>query len=88
MAGRISWPRSMRVLQAAIWELDEDATRKVLGLLHRYSLLDYDETSSHYSLHDLLADYTLSQMDVDEEQEARLKHASYYKDILRGEQLI
>ena len=60
----------------------EDAVSKVLGLLLRYSLLDYDETSSRYSLHDLLADYALSQMQNEEEYEARRKHASYYKDVL------
>jgi tetratricopeptide (TPR) repeat protein len=66
----------------AMWEMGEDDARKLLGLLLRYSLLDYDETSDRYSLHDLLADYALSQMDAEEEQEARLKHATHYKDVL------
>jgi tetratricopeptide (TPR) repeat protein len=66
----------------AMWELEENETGKLLGLLLRYSLLDYDETSSRYSLHDLLADYALSQMQAEEEGEARLKHAAYYKDVL------
>jgi tetratricopeptide (TPR) repeat protein len=66
----------------AMWELGEDETLKLLGLLRRYSLLDYDETSSRYSLHDLLTDYACSQMVAGEEHEARLKHASHYKDVL------
>ena len=66
----------------AMWELDENETRKLLGLFLRYSLLDYDEASSRYSLHDLLADYALSQMQAEEEGEARLRHASHYKDVL------
>ena len=67
----------------AMWELGEDETTKLLSLLLRYSLLDYDETSSRYNLHDLLSDYALSQMKEGEEHEARLKHASHYKDVLR-----
>jgi tetratricopeptide (TPR) repeat protein len=67
---------------SAIWELGEDECRKLLGLFLRYSLLDYDETSFCYSLHDLLSDYALSQMDSEEEREARLKHASHYKLVL------
>jgi tetratricopeptide (TPR) repeat protein len=66
----------------AMWDLEEDETTKTLGLLRRYSLLDYDETSSRYSLHDLLSDYALSQMKDEVEREARLKHASHYKDVL------
>jgi tetratricopeptide (TPR) repeat protein len=67
---------------AAMWEMEEDAARKLLGLLLRYSLLDYDEASSRYSLHDLLADYAVSQMNGEEEGDARLRHASHYKDVL------
>jgi len=69
---------------SAMWEAEEDETATVLGLLLRYSLLDYDATSSRYSLHDLLSDYALSQMDNEEEHDARLKHASHYKDVLRA----
>ena len=67
----------------AMWELDEGKTRKLLGLLLRYSLLDYDETSSRYSLHELLADYALSQMNDEEEREAHLNHASHYMNVLK-----
>ena len=66
----------------AMWDLEQDIARRVLGSLLRYSLLDYIETSSRYRLHDLLADYALSQMDADEEHGARFKHAAHYKDVL------
>src|SRR6266508_3600761 len=69
---------------SAMWDLEEDETTRLLGLLRRYSLLDYDEAISRYSLHDLLADYALSQMDGQEDQEARLKHAVHYKDVLKA----
>jgi tetratricopeptide (TPR) repeat protein len=66
----------------AMWELEENETRKQLSLFGRYSLLDYDETSSRYSLHDLLAEYACSLMIPEDEYAARLKHASHYKDVL------
>jgi len=69
---------------AAMWELDPqgDEARQLLGLLLRYSLLDYVETASRYSLHDLLADYALSQMDDGEEVEAHLIHSYHYFRVL------
>jgi tetratricopeptide (TPR) repeat protein len=66
----------------AMWETDEDETSKLIGLFRRYSLFEYDETSNRYSLHDLLTDFALEQMDMEERQEARFKHASHYKDVL------
>jgi len=65
-----------------MWDLEEAETRKLLSLLRRYSLLDFDENSSRYSLHDLLADYAISQMKNGEEQDARLKHASHYLKVM------
>lgn len=66
----------------AVWGLDEDPTNTILGALRRYSLLDYDATTSRYFLHDLLTDFALSQMKSDEEQESRISHASHYMDVL------
>ncbi|MBN8580194.1 MAG: tetratricopeptide repeat protein [Anaerolineae bacterium] len=66
----------------AMWALDENETSKLLGILRRYSLLDYDEINSRYVLHDLLADFALTQMESEEEQDARFTHASHYKDVL------
>jgi len=66
----------------AMWETEDNETSKLLGLLRRYSLIEYDETSSRYRLHDLLTDYALGQMESGEEQEARFMHASHYKDVL------
>lgn len=66
----------------AMWGLNENETSTLLGVLRRYSLLDYDSTTSRYFMHDLLADYALTQMESEEEQEARITHASYYMDVL------
>ena len=66
----------------AMCEFDENIGHDLLSKLNRMSLLDYDEKSERYSLHDLLADYALSQMEDGEEEEARLKHASHYMNVM------
>ena len=77
------FPASFAAIAAsAMWDLDEDATQNSLALFRRYSLIEFDENTSRYGLHDLLADYALSQMDAEEEQKAHLKHAAHYKDVL------
>ena len=65
-----------------MWETDETETGKLLGLFRRYSLMEFDEISGRYSLHDLLTDYALVQLDGEEEQQARFTHASHYKEVL------
>lgn len=44
---------------AALWEMDEEATIKLLGLFRRYSLIEYYESTNTFRLHDFLADYGL-----------------------------
>lgn len=65
-----------------MWKLREGLTRKLLGSLARYSLLEYDEALSRYSLHDLLADYALSKLDQAEEITAMIAHSVHYLKVL------
>src|SRR4029078_6113638 len=66
----------------AMWNLKEEETTKLLGVLLRYSLLDYDEISSRYSLRDLLAECGLMNMEYGEEVPARIAHSVYYAEVL------
>jgi tetratricopeptide (TPR) repeat protein len=68
---------------AAVWELEQDAAQDALGELVKYSLLDWDDTTARYSLHDLarlLADKCLRS---DERINSQKRHAEYYLNLLR-----
>jgi tetratricopeptide (TPR) repeat protein len=72
-----------RIAAGALWNAEEDETTKLLGILRRYSLLDYDDTTLRYNLHDLLVDFALSQMDGEEVEAVRIAHAGYYANFLK-----
>ncbi len=65
-----------------LWRLDDEPALKLLGLLRRYSMLDYDESTKRYHLHDLLAEFALTHMNETEERQARVAHAVHYWQVL------
>ncbi len=68
---------------SSVWgPLEEDTTNRLLNLLKRYNLVEFDMTNSRFYLHDLLADYALAQMSYEEEQDARIRHGFYCINIL------
>lgn len=66
----------------AMWEIEESETITSLGLFKRYSLLEYDEISSRFRLHDLMTDYALAQMNDAEKAAARVLFAAHYSSVL------
>jgi hypothetical protein len=62
--------------------MEQEPALRLLGSLLRYSLLDFNENAGRYELHDLLAEYALEQMGAQDEEAARLLHATYYKNLL------
>lgn len=65
-----------------VWKLEEIETTKLLSLLMRYSLLDYDKNSNRYHLHDLLADYALENINDDERVAAIIAYSVHYSKLL------
>lgn len=65
----------------AIWEID-DAT-DTLNDLDGYSLLEVNEETGRFSLHDLARDYTTEKLTEEEFATLQRLHAKYYAEVLR-----
>ena len=66
----------------AVWELDEDAAQDALGDLVKYSLLEWDDDTRRYRLHDLARLFADSHMSDDERRATRMRHAAHYLTVL------
>jgi len=66
---------------AAIWETD-DAT-DTLNDLDGYSLLEVNEETERFSLHDLARDYTTEKLTEEEFATLQRLHAKHYAEVLR-----
>jgi len=67
---------------ASLWQVDETEAAQLLGLFMRYSLLDYNETTARYELHDLLAEYARGRMEAGEKRTVRIRHARHFMDVM------
>jgi len=67
---------------AAVWNLEHDPAHDRLGDLYKYSLLDWDDTLSRYTLHDLARLFADSRLTEDERTTAQQRHAAHYLAIL------
>ena len=72
-----------REVVAALWEeQDEDALDDAIGELLRRSLLDYDEATERYNLHDLLRDIARQRCPEPAAEAAHERHARYFARLL------
>jgi tetratricopeptide (TPR) repeat protein len=59
------------------------APEDVLGELLKYSMLEWNETSKRYRLHDLMRDFARVRLEESgEQEEAARRHAAYYVEVL------
>jgi tetratricopeptide (TPR) repeat protein len=67
---------------AAVWEVEPDEARDTLGGLLRYSMVEWDEASGRYRLHDLARLFASSRLSEVERTAARRRHAEHYREVL------
>jgi tetratricopeptide (TPR) repeat protein len=66
----------------AVWEVPQEASQEPLGQLLAYSLLEYDETTKRYSLHDLVRLFAGQLLNADERYSGQKRHAGHYLSVL------
>ena len=67
---------------AAVWETDGDKALETLGELLAFSLVEWNETSKRYRLHDLARVFAESRMREAESEACRRLHAQHYQGVL------
>ena len=68
---------------AAVWEMETDAAKGTLSHLVQFSMLEWNDSTKRYRLHDLMRDFARAKSTATESQEAALRHAKYYGNLLR-----
>lgn len=68
---------------AAVWEIELDAAQDTLSELIKYSLLEWDEATARYRLHDLVRLFADARLSNAELNKGQRRHASYYLSVLR-----
>jgi tetratricopeptide (TPR) repeat protein len=68
---------------ATVWEIGDDPAKEGLSRLLRYSMLEWDDSTKRYRLHDLMRDFALGKLSGEEHEAAFLRHARHYLEIIR-----
>jgi tetratricopeptide (TPR) repeat protein len=68
---------------ATVWSAEKNPAEDTLGLLTQYSMLEWNEKTRRYRLHDLIRDFAQQNLSDEERYEASLRHARHYLEVLR-----
>ena len=67
---------------AAVWEVEIDQPKYILGELLAASLVEWNETSGRYSLHDLARLFADAKLSAEERAVGQKRFATHYKAVL------
>jgi tetratricopeptide (TPR) repeat protein len=70
------------IAAAAVWEVELDQAKYMLGELMATSLVEWDETSDRYRLHDLVRLFADAKLTAEERAVGQKRFATHYKDVL------
>ncbi|WP_437713881.1 tetratricopeptide repeat protein [Sorangium sp. So ce448] len=63
---------------AAVAQVDPEITESILGSLIQWSLVEYNQTTGRYSLHDIVRNHVQSRLGAAERYAAERRHAEYF----------
>ena len=67
---------------AAVWEVEVDQAKYMLGELMAASLVEWNETSDRYRLHDLARLFADAKLSAEERAVGQKRFATHYRDVL------
>ena len=67
---------------AAVWEVEVDQAKYMLGELMATSLVEWNETSGRYRLHDLARLFADAKLSAEERAVGQKRFATHYRDVL------
>lgn len=65
-----------------MWEIDADAAQDTLSELVKYSLLDWDEATARYRLHDLVRLFADPHLSEAKRDIGKRHHSSHYLSVV------
>ena len=72
---------------ASVWELETDAAadeaKSTLSRLVQFSMLEWEEPTSRYRLHDLMRDFARQRLAPDESNSVARRHSAHYLAVLQ-----
>jgi tetratricopeptide (TPR) repeat protein len=69
---------------SSVWSAEKNSAEDTLGVLTQNSMLEWNEKTSRYRLHDLMRDFARQKLDDGERYDASLRHAHHYLEVLRN----
>jgi tetratricopeptide (TPR) repeat protein len=69
---------------AAVWDVPPESSQDPLGELLAYSLVEFDEITNRYSLHDLVRLFASQLLKDEERYNAQKRHAGHYLDVMHA----
>jgi MinD-like ATPase involved in chromosome partitioning or flagellar assembly/tetratricopeptide (TPR) repeat protein len=69
---------------AAVWDVPPENVQDPLSELLAYSLVDFDEVTNRYRLHNLAGLFAGQLLNAEEQNAAQKRHAGYYLDLMQA----
>ena len=67
---------------AAVWEVEVDQAKSILGELMATSMVEWNETGARYNLHDLARVFADAKLNTEERGVGQKRFATHYRDVL------
>ncbi len=72
------------IAAAAVWETEDDPAQGTLSRLLQFSMLEWNDATKRYRLHDLMRAFARGKLSEQEREANAFRHARHYLEIIRS----